>query len=47
MGIPVAGATLLVADFFLLGVYGKVVWMLIATVILGIGHIGIHCQHKN
>jgi len=41
-GIPVAGATLPVAAFFLLGIYGRVIWMLIATVILGIGHIGIH-----
>ena len=46
LGIPVAGATLPVAAFFLLGIYGKVIWMLIATVILGIGHIGIHLQHK-
>lgn len=45
-GIPVAGATLPVLAFFLLGIYGKVIWMLIATVILGIGHIGIHMQHK-
>lgn len=45
-GIPVAGATLPVAAFFLLGIYGKVIWMLIATIILGIGHIGIHMQHK-
>ncbi len=46
LGIPVAGAALPVAAFFLLGIYGKVIWMLIATVILGIGHIGIHLQHK-
>lgn len=45
LGIPVAGATLPVAAFFLLGIYGKVIWMLIAVVILGIGHIGIHWQH--
>lgn len=45
-GIPVAGATLPVIAFFLLGIYGKVVWMLISVVILGIGHIGIHMQHK-
>lgn len=44
--IPLAGATLPVAAFFMLGMYGKVIWMLIATVILGIGHIGIHAQHK-
>lgn len=45
-GIPVAGATLPVIAFFMLGIYGKVPCMLIATVILGIGHIGIHVQHR-
>ena len=44
-GVPVAGATLPVIAFFLLGVYGKVVWLLISVVILGVGHIGIHLQH--
>ena len=44
-GIPVAGATLPVAAFFLLGVYGRNVPMLLSTVILGIGHIGIHLAH--
>lgn len=47
LGIPVAGASLPVAAFFLLGIYGKVIWMLIAAIILGIGHIGIHLQHRN
>lgn len=46
-GIPVAGATLPVVAVFLLGIYGKVIWMLISGVILGIGHIGIHLQHRN
>lgn len=46
LGIPVAGATLPVLAFFLLGIYGKVIWMLIASVILGIGHIGIHLRHR-
>lgn len=45
LGIPVAGATLPVAAFLLLGVYGRVIWMVISAVILGIGHIGIHLQH--
>ncbi len=45
-GVPVAGATLPVAAFFLLGVYGKVVWLLVSVVVLGIGHIGIHLQHR-
>jgi len=44
-GIPVAGATLPVAAFFFLGIYGKVVWLMVSVVILGIGHIGIHLQH--
>lgn len=46
-GVPVAGATLPVGAFFLLGVYGKVIWLMIAAVILGIGHIGIHLQHRS
>ena len=44
-GIPVAGATLPVAAFFLLGVYGKNIPMILSTVILGIGQIGIHLAH--
>ncbi len=46
LGIPLAGAVLPVIAFFLLGIYGKAACMLIATLILGIGHIGIHIQHK-
>lgn len=46
LGIPLAGATLPVLAFFMLGMYGKDVCMLAATVILGIGHIGIHLQHR-
>lgn len=46
LGVPVAGATLPVAAFFLLGIYGKVIWMMIASIVLGIGHIGIHLQHR-
>lgn len=46
LGVPVAGATLPVAAFFLLGIYGKVIWMIIASIVLGIGHIGIHLQHR-
>lgn len=44
-GVPVAGAALPVIAFLLLGIYGKVVWLLIGTAILGVGHIGIHLQH--
>lgn len=46
LGIPVAGATLPVIAFFLLGVYGGNILMIIGSVILGIGHIGIHMQHR-
>ena len=44
-GVPVAGAALPVAAFFFLGLYGKVIWLIVSVVILGIGHIGIHWQH--
>lgn len=46
LGIPVAGATLPVIAFLLLGVYGKNLLLVIAAVILGIGHVGIHLNHK-
>lgn len=46
LGVPLAGATLPVISFFLLGIYGKVIWLIAATIILGIGHIGIHMQHS-
>lgn len=46
LGIPLAGATLPVVSFFLLGIYGKVALLSISAVILGIGHIGIHIQHS-
>lgn len=44
-GIPVAGATLPVGAFFLLGVYGGNIFLIVATIILGIGHVGIHWNH--
>lgn len=46
LGIPVAGATLPIIAFLLLGIYGKNIWMIVWVIILGIGHIGIHLQHK-
>ena len=45
-GVPLAGSTLPVISFFLIGIYGRVIWLLIAVMILGIGHIGIHMQHR-
>lgn len=47
LGVPVAGATFPVCAFFLLGIYGRNIFLLVAVLILGIGHIGIHLQHKN
>ncbi len=44
--IPVAGATLPIIAFLLLGIYGKNIFLIIAVIILGIGHIGIHLNHK-
>jgi hypothetical protein len=45
-GIPVAGATLPVVAFFFLGLYGRVIWLIVSVIIFGIGHIGIHLQHR-
>lgn len=47
LGIPAPGATLPVAAFLLLGIYGKVIWLIMSSIILGVGHIGIHLQHIN
>ena len=46
LGIPVAGATLPVSAFLLLGIYGRNLYLIVAAVVLGIGHIGIHLNHK-
>lgn len=46
LGVPVAGATLPVIAFFLLGIYGRNALLLVSVVILGIGHIGIHMGHR-
>jgi hypothetical protein len=44
-GIPVPGASLPVMAFLLLGIYGKVIWLIVSAVMIGVGHIGIHIQH--
>lgn len=46
-GFPVAGATLPVTACLLLGIYAGNAIIIGASVILGIGHIGIHVQHRN
>ena len=45
LGIPVAGATLPIIAFLLLSIYGRNPLLGIATIVLGIGHIGIHLNH--
>ncbi len=45
LGIPLPGASLPVMAFLLLGIYGKVIWLIASAIIIGIGHIGIHIQH--
>ena len=47
LGIPVAGATLPVLAVLFLAIYGGNILLLVSDVILGIGHIGIHMQHRN
>lgn len=46
LGIPVAGATLPVLAFILLGIYGSNIFLIVSSIILGIGHIGIHLSYK-
>lgn len=45
-GIPLAGATLPVIAFLLLGICAGNVLLVISAIILGIGHIAIHFNHK-
>lgn len=45
LGIPVAGATLPVLAFLLLGIYGTNPILIVSSLILGVGHIGIHLMH--
>ena len=45
--IPLPGATLPVVAFFLLGIASNNLFLVISSIILGIGHIGIHLNHKN
>ena len=45
-GFPVAGATLPCIAFLFLGIYGTNSFMIIAALILSVGHIGIHLMHR-
>ncbi|MCI8361355.1 MAG: hypothetical protein HFE86_08485 [Clostridiales bacterium] len=44
-GVPLPLASLPVLAFLLLGVYGRALWMVVAALPLGVGHIGIHALH--
>ena len=44
-GVPVAGATLPVLGFLLLGIYIRAPLLIAAVLLLGIGHIGIHLEY--
>ena len=46
LGIPVPGATLPVLAFLFLGIYGKNIFLILAVIVLGIGHMGIHLCHR-
>ena len=46
LGVPVPLATLPVAAFVLLGVYGRVWPLVLAALLLGVGHVGIHLGHR-
>lgn len=41
-----AGATLPVLAFLLLGIYGRVIWLILCALVLGVGHIGTRWQHR-
>lgn len=45
LGLPVPLALLPCAAFLLLGVYGMLWPLVVASVVLAVGHIGIHVQH--
>jgi hypothetical protein len=44
-GFPVAGATLPVLALLLMGIYSRNLIVMASSIILGVGHIGIHLKH--
>lgn len=44
--VPLPKATLPVMSFFLLGICANNIFLVMASIVLGIGHIGIHFAHK-
>lgn len=45
LGIPLAGATLPIFSYLMLSLYGKNIFLFLSTILLAIGHIGIHFMH--
>lgn len=45
VGIPLAGATIPVIGVLLLGVSARSIALILVSIVLGIGHIGIHYMH--
>lgn len=45
-GIPLPGATLPVLAFILLGYESRNIFLIVFSILLGIGHVGIHLFHK-
>lgn len=45
LGMPLAGATYPIIAFLCLGISLQNIFLVISTILLGIGHIGIHFQH--
>lgn len=45
--IPLPGAVLPVFAFLLLGICSNNILLIVSSIVLGIGHIGIHWQHEH
>ena len=45
-GFPVAGASLPCLAFLCLGLYGSNIFLIVSALILSVGHIGIHLNHR-
>ena len=46
LNLPLPLATLPVLAFLLLGIYANNIFLIVSSIILGIGHIGIHFNHE-
>lgn len=44
--VPIPLASMPVFAFLFLGIYGKVIWLIVSVILFGIGHLGIHIQHS-